>query len=157
MTTLKGRRAWLVTWESVGPRATVDQPIAAVLSIQTGAESVRVFVERLYASHHFTGAEMLEALPPKGHNPYRARYGSVQVEQGGFAQAVPFTGQVVCGHNPHLYARQVAGLRVGVGTYDDGSPRLAWTEPQHPGTLHMPDSIRAAPLDPTELGEIAAE
>lgn len=152
MTTRRGRRAWLVTWECVGPHVTVDQPVAAVLSIQTGAESVRVFVERLYASRYFTGAEMLEALPPKGHNPYRAHYGSVRVEQQGFAQTVPFTGQVVCGHNPHLYARQVSGLRVGSGTYDDGSQRLTWIEPHHPGTLHMPDVSHAAPLDPSELG-----
>lgn len=131
----------------------VEQPIAAVLSSQTGAESVRVFVERLYASHHFTGVEMLEALPPKGHNPYRAHYGSVRVEQRGFAQTVPFTGQIVCGHNPHLYARQVSHLRVGTGTYDDGSPRLEWTEPEHPGTRHMSDASRAAPLDPSELSQ----
>lgn len=157
MTARKGRRAWLVTWEAAGPHATVEQPIAAVLSSQTGAETVRVFVERLYASHHFTGAEMLDALPPKGHNPYLAHYGSVRVEQRGFAQTVPFTGQIVCGHNPHLYARQVSHLRVGTGTYGDGSARLDWTEPDHPGTLQMADVSYAAPLDASELGEDAPE
>lgn len=128
----------------------MGQPIAAILPAQSGPDAVRTFVERLYASHTSTGQEMLGALSSGGHNPYRASFGSVRVEDGELIQTVPYTGQVVCGHNPHLFARLVTGLRVGTGTYGDGSPCLEWTERPHPRTLRMPDLRHAAPLEPPD-------
>ncbi len=107
-----------------------------------------MLAERLYASHTYTGAEMLQALSRDGHNPYRAFFGTVVMVDGDHEDQVPYTGHVFCGHNPHLFARQVTRLRVGTGAYPDGSPRLEWIEQSHPGRLQMPNVVHAAPLEP---------
>ena len=135
-----GRSAWLITWESAGAHAPppLGSSIAGVLSSRLGPETVRVHVERLYIAFTYTAAEMLDALPPRGHNPYAASFGTIGVEDGIRRRVVPYTGQIICGHNPSLYGRLVPGLRAADGTYEDGSPRLAWQEHVRPNLTTRP-------------------
>ena len=132
----------------MGEHAAVEQPITAILPVQSSPETVKQLMERLYANHTYTPEEMLAALPPKGHNPYRATYGSITVKDHGVPRTATYTGQLSCGHNPHLYARQVTGLRVGTGNYADGSRRLEWQDRPRPEGMELPDMSRAAPLEP---------
>lgn len=148
MTSARGRSAWLITWEWVGEHAAVDQPIAVILSVQSSPETVKQLMERLYASRTYTPEEMLAALPPRGHNPYRATYGSIDAYDHGVAISATYSGQLFCGHNPHLYARQVSGLRVGNGTFADGSRRLEWQDRPRPEGLELADMSPVAPLEP---------
>lgn len=129
-----GRSAWLITWESVGTHAAppLGTPVAAVLRPQLGPETVRRHVEMLYMAFAYTAAEMLAVLPPHGHNPYPAVFGTIAIDDGGWRQVVTYTGQITCGHSPSLYARVVTRLRLAEGTYDDGSRRLAWQEHVRP-------------------------
>lgn len=89
MTSARGRSAWLITWEWAGEHAAVDQPIAAILPVQSSPETVKLLMERLYASSSYTPEEMLAALPPRGHNPYRATYGSIRVYDHGVPVTAP--------------------------------------------------------------------
>ena len=45
-------KAWIIRWFWVGDHAAVDQPIVAVLSVRTSAETVRKYVEFLYLRMH---------------------------------------------------------------------------------------------------------
>ena len=110
MTTKKAdaeaKSAWLVTWE--GTSGVPDDPIAAILNYRLSASSVKDFVELLYASLTYSPQEkVLLANDPKT-NPYPATMTLFQ--------------HIHCGHNPHLHARLVSGLKV-----TDGTP--TWTEP----------------------------
>jgi len=139
----------LVTWCGVGTHAAVDPPVLAIWPVRTGPDTVRLLVERLYASCQFTAEEMLEAPPPGGHNPYPASFGSITVYEGEKPLQVPWQGQVLCGHNPHLYARRVSRLRLGTGTYGDGSKRLEWEERPRPTGAYLPTVSATAPLRPS--------
>lgn len=101
------RLAWLVTWEWVGDHARVDQPIAAILPRRLGHETVQRIVEVLYAEREYTPGEMLEAARDRGYNPYRAHFGSCSlIREDGSSGTVAWQGEIICGHNPYLLARQ---------------------------------------------------
>jgi hypothetical protein len=105
-TDAEAKSAWLVTWE--GTSSVPGDPIAAILNYRRSANSVRDFVELLYASLTYSPQEkLLLAKDPKT-NPYPATKTHFQ--------------HIHCGHNPHLHARLVSGLKV-----IDGTP--TWTEP----------------------------
>jgi len=105
-TEVEAKRAWLVTWE--GTSSIPDDPVAAILNYRLPASKVRTFVELLYASLTYSPQDkLLLALAPKT-NPYPATMTIFQ--------------NIDCGHNPHLYARLVSGLKIIDGT-------LKWIEP----------------------------
>jgi hypothetical protein len=137
---LKGRTAWLVTWEWAGDHAAVtpDEVVAAVLPPQRSADSVRQIIEILYAARQYSAVDKLQALR---HNPYPASFGSIAVNSrsGGpeNRSIVPFHGQIHCGHNPYLYGRLVDDLRVADATQPPGT--LAWRERPLPA-LELPPS-----------------
>lgn len=135
--------------QSVGGHAAPPRPsaVAAVLSPQTGPAAVASPLERLYAAFHFTPEEMLAALPPRGHNPCRAQHGQVSVsDSGGRREPIHDLGRITCGHNPHLYARLVDGLRPAARPGPDGERGLPWDE--RPGPGRLPDLSGAADLRP---------
>lgn len=115
-------KAWVVRWEWAGVHAAVEQPIAAVLRPQTGAEQVRRIVEVLHASRQYAPDEMLAAIRRHGHHPYPAQFGRLR--------GAPWMGEVICGHNPYLIARLAMVLPSG-----DGSGRIDWED------LPRPDPI----------------
>ena len=102
----ESKSAWLVTWE--GTSAVPGDPIAAILNYRLSATWVQDFVELLYASLIYSPQEKLLLANDARTNPYPATMTLFQ--------------HIHCGHNPHLHARLVSGLKV-----TDGTP--TWTEP----------------------------
>jgi len=115
-------RAWLVTWEWAGEHAAVDEKVAAVLNPRLSGERVREIVELLYVNARLSLCERLVYARSKRSTPYRAYFGSIG--------RVPWTGEVICGHNPYLRARVVDNLRVRQRA--DGEEELLWMEPPRP-------------------------
>lgn len=139
------RLTWLVLWEWVGDHARVDQPIAAMLPRRLGHETVQRIVEALYAEREYTPSEMLEAALDRGHNPYRAQLGSVRVSnEDGSRGSVPWHGEVICGHNPHLVARHA---RVWI---ESGEVRYKWAYGRPQLDLRRHNHSRTASLEPPE-------
>lgn len=102
---------WLVTWEASNDELLPPRRIAAILSGRLGADTVRIVVESLYATHLYTEAEMTSSASA---NPYPAEFGSID--------GVTFRGHITCGHNPFLFARKVDRIRLNrVG-------QVIWTE-----------------------------
>ncbi len=122
------RRAWVVRWDWSGTHAAVDQPVAAVLPPQIGADRVLRIVETLYAARYYEPEEMLSAMRRGGHQPYPARFDIVSVEVGGGdIQRVQSKATIVCGHNPFLIAKQAWVWPAG-----DGSGQIQWLDDPRP-------------------------
>ena len=116
-------KAWLVTWESVGDHAAVNQPIASILSPRLGPNSVLDHVERLYADSCLSLPERLDVARNRRLNPDPAEFDRIE--------GMAIKGRIHCGHNPFLLARMVTHLEVTVG--EDGEERLTWRElPRRP-------------------------
>lgn len=135
----KGVKAWVVRWEWAGPHAAVDQPVAAVLSPQTGGRNLLRLVETLYAAREYAPDEMLNSMRRNARNPYPATWGTIGVVLGHDSEPkqVPWGGEVICGHNPFLVARLAR-----VWTSLDGSGGIEWEDDQRPD-LPRPISDRA--------------
>lgn len=125
----EGRKAWLVEWQSPNGKLP-DNPIAAIFRPQLGGDKVKEYVDVLYAAAAYGAADKLDFMAHASENPYPARFGTFTREDG---LTGPWEGQVIAGHNPYLFARIVDNLRVGDGTYRDGSPKLEWDERANPG------------------------
>ena len=116
----KGIKAWLVTWDGVDDaRVCGEERIAAIISCRSSAKRVNELVELLYVNTEFTLDERLLYARNRS-TPYRAEFVPVA--------GVPWEGQIICGHNPHLFARLVDDLRL-----DPGAPAgLSWAERPKP-------------------------
>jgi hypothetical protein len=124
----QGRRAWLVRWEWAGNHASVEQPVAAILSPRLGGERVRLAVEMLYASLSYTPYEMLAVARQYGSfNPYPAKFATTSVQVGGRTAHVRWAGEIICGHNPWLAARKAY-----IWPLRDGSGGVDWVDDERP-------------------------
>ena len=123
-TTRPLKSAWLVTWEWIGDHAHVEESekIVAVLNYRWSSEKVRDLVEQLYAAFKYGPSDKAAVAHNKKTNPYCAKFGSIS--------GVPWGGEVMCGHNPWLYARSVKNFRVKVR--DDGTQQCLWEEVPRP-------------------------
>lgn len=107
-------KAWLITWEWAGEHAAVVDRIAGLVSPRFAATRVRQIVELLYARAQYTIEEMALFVRKPQLAPYKA------LDEGG--------GQIVCGHNPFLYARKVTELVV-VRDDQRGVETVRWKDP----------------------------
>jgi len=105
-TNAETKSAWLVTWE--GTSGIPGDPVAAILNYRLSANSVKDFVELLYASLTYSSREKLLLAKDPKKNPYPATMTLFQ--------------HIHCGDNPLLHARLVSGLMVTEGT-------PTWIEP----------------------------
>ena len=105
---------WLVTWEWDGDHAARDNNIAAILNWRLSEEKVRQLVELIYANEQFTLSERLSYAKNKHNTPYPAQFNGM------------YSGQIVCGGNPFLYARLADDIKVDRDL--DGIETLTWTE-----------------------------
>jgi hypothetical protein len=131
---LRGRVAWLVTWEWDGNHARVPnkEVIAAVLRPQIGAQKVRRYVEVLYAQREYAAIDKLYALD----HPYPSRFGHCHVEPADSTHRPPsWDGEILCGDNPYLRARIVDNLRPRNPA--DPKKGLVWVERRRP-VIRMP-------------------
>jgi hypothetical protein len=120
-------KAWVVRWQWAGAHAAVEQPIAAILPPRTSGDSLLRIVDALYAVRFYDPDEMLSSIRRGGHNPYPAQWARVRVEIDGEAQLVQWSGEVICGHNPHLVARKAQ-----VWALNDGSGQVGWEDVLRP-------------------------
>lgn len=109
---------WLVTWESFGRAQRIKKKVAAIIDYRKSAEQVRQLVEQLYAVEMYAPFELLALAQHKWKNPYPARWGHLG--------RMPWYGEILCGHNPYLYARLVDNLR------PVGEEGVAWDERPKP-------------------------
>lgn len=119
-------KAWLITWEWAGEHAKVDEPIAAILNPRYSTDRVRDLVELLYVNAMYSLGERASYAKGKMFNPYPAEYGTIWIGK----KLGRYLNRIYCGHNPHLYARQVTDLHVD--RTDDGKEVITWKEPPVP-------------------------
>jgi hypothetical protein len=136
---VKGRKAWLITWDWAGQHAAVPQRevIAAILRPQAGPDTVKRIIEVLYAAREYEPIDKFDALT---RNPYPAKFNTATVEQRRpdgtvFTQHPEYMGQIACGHNPFLYARLVDNLRPK--DRNDPDAGLEWEERPPPGVIRL--------------------
>lgn len=123
----RGISAWLVTWDWAGEHASRHPRVVAILNPRMSGSRVAEIVERLYSESEYDPSEQIEVLLHPERNPYRAQFGSIN--------GVQWEGQVICGHNPYLFARLVRGLRA---VEIDGEEQFAWEEIDRPNLkLHL--------------------
>jgi hypothetical protein len=110
---------WLVTWHwGVGEddKHTDKERVAAILNPRYSGERVRQFVELLYVNKVYTLSQRMDWAQRR--KPYLARFGGVD--------GVVCDFQIFCGHNPHLFARQVDDFRIEIDA--NGEEKPTWTE-----------------------------
>lgn len=112
---------WLITWESVGKHAQVENKIAAVLNPRLSSDKVRDIVELIHVNSYFSLAERL-AYAKNKYTPYPAYFAK--------RKGISIKDRIYCGLNPYLYARLVDGIHVRVNKNRD--ERLVWRERQRP-------------------------
>jgi hypothetical protein len=91
----------------------------------TRAWAANVFeelVEFLYIQDTASLSEKQSWATNKDRNPYPAKFGALN--------AVPWQGEIYCGHNPWLFARLVDDLTVEVD--ESGNEQATWTERARP-------------------------
>jgi hypothetical protein len=115
---VRGRKAWLVTWEWAGDHAKRVDPVAAVFKPQFSGERVRELVEFLHATLEYSLRERMEIALGLRSNPYAAEFGAISGHR--------WTGEVICGHNPFLRARLVDDLLI------DQDNQATWVERPRP-------------------------
>ncbi|OYX01780.1 MAG: hypothetical protein B7Z12_13405 [Caulobacter vibrioides] len=94
------------------PKKVID-----IVSARRSAEWVRDYVERLYLTFKASNDELMRyaAYNKPGEVPYPAEFVRIGI-------GIPYSGQMRCGHDPHIYARLVADLRT------DETGKLIWTD-----------------------------
>lgn len=113
----KGNSVWLVTWEWVGDYAKPGNIIAAILNPRWSAERVREYVEFIYVLSQYTVSEQVGYAKNRSFNPYPAKFNQIR--------GIPWQGQIICGHNPYLFARLVDKLTV---TDDSNEEKVIWAK-----------------------------
>jgi len=123
--------AWLVTWDWIGEHVKREDKIVTVMSRRLSPERVSEILEMIYGNEYYTLEERVSFAKSRKLNPYPAYYDDI----GG----IPWTGRILCGHNPFLVARLVDNLYV---TRDaEGIEHLTWEERKNPD-LNGPRKIK---------------
>ena len=107
-----GESAWIITWENAGDG---ESSVALILPGDIEAERVEWLVQELYIAN--TASD-----PEKFDSGLRRRVAYPAKKSTTTSGHV----RISCGHNPHLRARLVQGIRLQQG--EDGVEFLGWTE-----------------------------
>ena len=126
-------KVWLVTWEWAGDHAKVneDERVAAILSPRWSADRVRETIELLYVNSMYSPGERLSYANNRKFNPYPARFSSIG--------RVPWSGEIICGANPWLWARKVDIVKVENRGREE--ERLLWSELPKPNLERLNRSL----------------
>ena len=106
--------AWVVTWDWAGDAAALADELAAVLPPRLTSRAMARFVESYYALVTSNVRELSAYARNRKNNPYPAK--------------VDFSGRVVCGAHPFLFARHVSQFTVD-SDGDFGLETISWREP----------------------------
>jgi hypothetical protein len=114
------KRAWLVTWEWDGSHAAVeeDKRVVAIFNSRLSTDKVARWMELHYINEWGGLSERLAYAENKKNVAYQAEIPKIQ--------GVQWSGEVICGDNPYLWARYVYNLRVE--TNANYEPNLFWEE-----------------------------
>lgn len=130
MTTYKS--AWLITWEWIGDHAKVENKVVCILDFRYSYMKISRFLEWIYIGSRFALYEQIAFVKNRDCNPYHVEYGLIETrasKESGLPSSTTFTGKMVYGNNPFLYARIVYDLQ---GYIDDqGKDHLRWKERSH--------------------------
>jgi len=120
-------RAWLITWEWIGPFIERRTKVAAILNSRFSGKRVKDIVEVLYANEYLSLQECMMIAKSPRKNPFSATFGRLD--------GSPWEGRIYCGRSPHLYARIVDGLELRIS---DGVEQLTWREVPRPSLAARP-------------------
>jgi hypothetical protein len=132
-TLVKYKSAWLITWDWNGDHAKVDDFFVAILDYRYPAKTIKRFVELIYTNRKFALHEQLAYAKRRSANSYPAEFGFIEVrasKDSGLPDKVTWTGKIVCGGNPWLFARMVRDIVAYVDK--DGREHLIRQERIHP-------------------------
>ena len=118
----KGITAWLVTWEWVGDHAKSKRKVAAILNPHCSPDRVQEYVEFIYVNSYYSISERIAYAKNRHFHPYPAEFVRVN--------GVPWQGQIICGHNPWLFARLVDNL--AATDESDDEETIVWAERPNP-------------------------
>ena len=76
------------------------------------------FVEQLYIALTCGAWDKSALAASKRNNPYPALFGTID--------GIPWSSEVICGHNPWLHARRVKNLSITIN--DDNTQEASWEE-----------------------------
>ena len=128
---MKMNSAWLGTWEGTQENG---KRIVFILNSRLGSDTVKCFVERLYASMMYSPQEMLVVAKKDKDNPYPVEYGDVELPSG---KRIKHGDDLFCGGNPWIHARKVKNLEfIAAGKHGEGEltwekfpkPDVSWIE-----------------------------
>ncbi|MFP5234666.1 MAG: hypothetical protein ACLGSD_02090 [Acidobacteriota bacterium] len=112
-----GVSAWLITEEWSGDHAKPEKPLIEILDPRMSASRVREIVEMLYQRQDSLNDKIAWRL---------RRQPVAHPAECPFIEGVRWGGQILCGHNPWLFARRVDDLVVRPDA--DGKETATWKE-----------------------------
>jgi len=115
---LKMKSAWLITWEWIGDHARMKDKVVAILNRRLSDETVRRFIEQLYILTTSNLTEKVSYARNRKNNPYQAEFNVIN--------GIKYGGQIMCGHNPHLYGRIAKDISIEIDK--NGKEILMWKE-----------------------------
>jgi hypothetical protein len=123
------KRAWLITWQWSGDHAKVDDAFVALLDYRYAPMTIKRFIEWVYMGSNLSFFEQIAYAKRRSNNPYPAQYGTIRISGSddlGMPTNGPWQAQIICGHNPWLYARLIHDVVAYVDK--SGSHHLRWKE-----------------------------
>ena len=113
--------AWLITWEGTG-KITDDKKIVAILDPRKSRKTLAELVEFIYSRATFNVGEVISYTVQSKRSPYKV-LGNMSVINN-----VQHGDRLICGNNPHLYARKVSELKIETDL-DAYLETVTWQEP----------------------------
>ena len=119
----------------MGDHARVENKFVAVLDYRYSSNTIARLVEQLYVTCRCALYEQLAYARKRKYSPYHVQYGVMSVAEETKAMAnlpstVSFSGSMICGGNPWLWARIVYDVETYID--EEGGEHLRWRECLHP-------------------------
>lgn len=95
------KKAWLISWTFSD--GTDDKDIL-ILDCRRSSNFVKSVLELIYFQEEYSLEEQISYTKNKTLNPYKAE----EVKKNG----IPYSGEILCGHNPYLRARIVSNIKI---------------------------------------------
>ena len=108
--------AWLIKWDWMGDHAAVGEPYVDIVSARRSPDYISKYVQRLYGVFHYSLTERTDF----------ERYRDPRERPFPVVRDMTRHGLLISvGHNPHLTARKVRNLVVGLDE-ETGQDIVTW-------------------------------
>lgn len=111
---------WLITWEWTGDHVKIEGPIIAIFSSRKSNSFIKEYVEHFYEMTVSPLSEIAYFANRKRKRPYKAKCDIIN--------NIPHEFMITCGHNPHIYARQVSEFNIQIDETKEVEI-IKWKEP----------------------------